>query len=147
MSRPTQWLSLAVIAVAVLVGCGVRARRHLRAEAGMTVTLTLPMPENVGNARLHWRTKNRAKNDYLAACDALQARNAVPAPPPVPLARATIAAVMVLGNAMDDDNAMARLKWPIDWLVRRGYIADDRRTCLTWAGPRRSTSRASSRRA
>jgi hypothetical protein len=100
----------------------------------MTVTLTLPMPENVGNARLHWRTKNRAKNDYLAACDALQARNAVPAPPPVPLPRATIAAAMVLGGHMDDDNAMARLKWPIDWLKTRGYIADDRRKNLTWTG-------------
>ena len=28
---------------------------------------------------------------------------------------------------------MARAKHALDWLKRRGYIVDDRRTCLTWA--------------
>mgnify|MGYP001617675201 CR=1 FL=1 len=34
---------------------------------------------------------------------------------------------------MDDGNALHRCeKWPCDWLKTRGYIVDDRRSCLTW---------------
>jgi hypothetical protein len=40
---------------------------------------------------------------------------------------------MVLHGAMDDDNAVARHKWLIDWLVARGFLASDRRTCVRWA--------------
>ena len=29
---------------------------------------------------------------------------------------------------------MARLKWPLDWLTRAGYIADDSAPSLRWAG-------------
>jgi hypothetical protein len=117
------------------------------APPGCALVLTLPMPLNLANARLHWRAKDRERDAYFTHCDALQARNAVPAPPAVPLVRATIAAAMVLGGHMDDDNAMARLKWPVDWLRTRGYIADDRRKNLRWTGFPSSTSRASSRRA
>ena len=39
---------------------------------------------------------------------------------------------MHLGAAMDDGNAMNRHKWLEDWLVTRGYLVDDRKSCLTW---------------
>ena len=35
---------------------------------------------------------------------------------------------------MDDGNALARHKWVEDWLVTRGYIVSDRKSCLTWLG-------------
>jgi hypothetical protein len=34
---------------------------------------------------------------------------------------------------MDDDNAAIRAKPLLDWLVARGYLASDRRTCVRWA--------------
>jgi hypothetical protein len=35
---------------------------------------------------------------------------------------------------MDHDNAVARCKWPLDLLVQLGYLADDRRKNVQWAG-------------
>jgi hypothetical protein len=58
----------------------------------------------------------------------------IPGPPRKPLGKARITSRMVLGAAMDQDNAMSRHKWVCDWLSERGYIADDRAKCLTWTG-------------
>lgn len=59
-----------------------------------------------------------------------------------PIARATIRARLVLGNAMDDDNAVARCKWPLDLLVELGWLKDDRRKVLKWeAFPEQVVSR------
>jgi hypothetical protein len=98
------------------------------------LTLTVPMPPNIANGRGHWRVKENRRRTYFDTLDYLLAAKQLPRPPAQPLARATIRAAMVLGAHMDDDNALARLKWPTDWLVRRGYVADDRRACLTWEG-------------
>ena len=94
------------------------------------LVLTLPMPPNLANSRMHWRVKHKAKLAYWMACDATRK----PAKPRTPLARATLSSVMYLGAAMDTDNAMSRHKWTLDYLTARGWIADDRRTCLTWLG-------------
>ena len=108
----------------------------------MRISLTLPLPPNMANARGHWRTRERTRKAYLAACDDLQLIGRVPAPPATPLPRALITAHMTLWNPMDDDNAKARCKHAIDWLVTRGYLVDDRRTCLTWTGdPTQTVSR------
>lgn len=98
------------------------------------LTLTLPMPPNLANARMHWRAKHREKRDYWMILDSKLAWKDIPKPPRRPFPNATIASTMYLGAAMDQDNAMARHKWALDWLVSRGYIADDRKKCLTWTG-------------
>lgn len=100
----------------------------------MTLTLVFPMPPNLANGRMHWRVKWKAKVAYWAQLDLLQRAKRLPPPPKVPHARARVSSVMVLGNPMDEGNAMNRHKWIEDWLVTRGYLEDDRRTCLTWDG-------------
>jgi hypothetical protein len=83
--------------------------------------------------------RDRARRAYQAELDAWLAAGRVPAPPAAPIHRATVRSVMVLAGAMDDDNAIARHKALIDWLVRRGYVATDRRerkrdgASLRWA--------------
>ena len=53
---------------------------------------------------------------------------------PYPITRATLRVAMVLGGHMDEDKAVARTKWAVDWLVQRRYLHSDRRTCLTRDG-------------
>ena len=112
------------------------------------LTLTLPMPPNIANgSHGHWRARHREKVAYWDALDAVAAMSrararaskvpmqrdlVIPDPPPVPYARASIRSTMYLGAAMDDSNAMRRHKWVEDWLVTRGYLADDRKKCLKW---------------
>lgn len=97
-----------------------------------TITLCLPMPENLGNSRMHWRVKHNAKVAYFDTLDTMQAAKLLPAPPATPMASARIASVMYLGAKMDADNAMARHKWTLDWLQGAGYIRNDRE--LVWSG-------------
>ncbi len=92
----------------------------------------LPLPVNLGNARIHWRKKNRMKKDYWLACT-VGMRLKWP-PRGEPWKKATISAHFYVWNLMDDDNAMARVKWSVDWLVLQGYIVDDSRKVLTWSG-------------
>ena len=107
------------------------------------------MPPNIANgSHGHWASRHKAKLAYWAELDLMQGPKSwtrrdpkkgdvtyqIPAPPKRPWPKATIQSVMVLGAAMDDSNAMRRHKWVEDWLVTRGYIADDRKKCLTWGG-------------
>jgi hypothetical protein len=94
----------------------------------------VPMPPNLANGRMHHMVKHREKLAYWRALDCLLVSRRVPRPPKRPWPRATVSSAMVLGNAMDDGNAMNRHKWLEDWLVSRGYLADDSRKHLTWAG-------------
>lgn len=101
------------------------------------LTLTVPMPPRLTNGSAmtgHWRGRHARKLAYKRALDALQAAGALPAPPARPLPFAVVASEMTLGAAMDDDNALARHKVVLDWLVSRGYLAGDSRKCLRWAG-------------
>lgn len=109
------------------------------------IELVLPMPVNLGNARLHWRTKLAKKKAYFTALDSIalvhraigpsvDLVSRIPPPPAVPLDQCRITAHLVLGNLMDDDNAMARMKFVLDWLVKRGYIVNDSRRHVRWTG-------------
>ena len=93
--------------------------------------LILPLPLNLGNARLHWAEKNRKMNAYFDLCLATVKVKR----PEWPLPRADISATLYVWNLMDEgDNMRTRLKWPLDFLVQRGYIEDDSPRTLTW-GP------------
>lgn len=96
--------------------------------------MTFPMPPNLTNAgsRSHWKIKGREKKAYLKVCDERQNCGLLPAPPKMPHASIELSSVMHLGSAMDDDNALARHKWPLDWLKTRGFIVDDRRQNIKW---------------
>lgn len=91
-----------------------------------TLVFAVPMPLNIANARLHWRVKQNAKKAYYQTLDAMQAAKQLPPPPAQPFGPSRIWSTMVLGGRMDNDNAMARHKWPLDWLQTRGYVANDR---------------------
>lgn len=84
----------------------------------------MDLPPDLGNGRMHWRTRHKRKKAYYEACDNRQLLGLIPAPDSV-IARCEIAAHFKLHNASDWDNLGARLKFAFDWLVTRGYIADD----------------------
>lgn len=100
-----------------------------------TLVFRLPMPENLTNPkrRGHWAAVHGAKQKYLSICDTMQKVGMLPAPPKKPFTSAVISSVMHLGAAMDDDNAMGRHKWALDWLKTRGYVVDDRKKNIRWA--------------
>lgn len=101
---------------------------------GDLVRLTLPMPPNVANGRMHWRTKHRTKLAYWDACDMRVVLRVNPKAPAAPLDPAHIDARFFVHQTMDADNLMARAKIALDWLVSRGYIHDDAPQHLKWAG-------------
>lgn len=108
-------------------------------------TFVVPMPPLVTNAggqrSRHWRSLEAEKAAYWELLDLIASARlygvtglVIPARPTAPIARVTVTSAMVLGGHMDDDNAVARHKWLIDWLVSRCYLASDRRSCVRWAG-------------
>lgn len=98
------------------------------------VTLVLPLPPNLANSRMHWRVKENARRKYASECDWRSTLPGFPRPPKEPWTGATVRAVLTMPAAMDDDNAMARCKWALDWCVRWGYLLDDKRKVLRWEG-------------
>lgn len=112
----------------------------------------LPLPPALGNARMHWRVRQAEKKRYAVQLEV--ARHAArvglagavfqfPKKPRRPIECALISAHLVMWNPMDDDNAMSRMKFLLDWLVRESYLADDRRTNLRWTGlPTQEVTRA-----
>ena len=73
--------------------------------------------------------------DFCSRCnDALYLLHRMPWPDAAPPERASIKVRMYLGARMDHDNAMARLKFLLDWLVMSHYIADDSPKRLEWEG-------------
>lgn len=91
--------------------------------------LTLPLPANRANSRWHYMTESRIKRHYYDQCLVRYAKL-----PKVTLERARVTVRLYVHQKMDDDNLMARLKWPVDWLVIRGFIVDDKPDVLEW-GP------------
>lgn len=105
----------------------------------MIMRIALPLPVNVANARLHFRVlaKRRSEYNYAALmCYRLCQRADPEARPdwpypfdfPVPHSEPApreLASTLFLVRIMDQDNALARLKWPIDLLVKWGYLGDD----------------------
>ena len=103
--------------------------------------LTLPLPPNRGNARWHWRTENKLKNEYYDLClFSVRVRRPMSMPD-----RMRITVKLFTWSQMDTDNLMARLKWPVDFLVRRGYIRDDSPDALTWEMPTQAIDRKNQR--
>lgn len=92
--------------------------------------LVLPLPDNLANSRMHWRKKGSTKELYFLQCTA--ADN--PKRPRTPPAKVRITATVYTWNPMDADNLMARMKWPLDWMKKRGWITDDGPKHLEWAG-------------
>lgn len=108
--------------------------------------IVAPLPPNIANGRMHWRVKLNRKHAYHETLDMLAAARQIPAPPPEPPRQATISAKLYLYSHMDDDNAMGRVKWFLDWLVTNGYLAGDSRKHLRWAGiPHQVIDRAAPR--
>lgn len=95
--------------------------------ARATLRFVFPLPPNLANARMHWAVKHLKRQEYFAACDALQITQQLPPPPPTPWTTVVCRETLRIGQPMDDDNAAARCKWPMDWLTTRGYLADDSR--------------------
>ena len=99
--------------------------------------IILPLPPNRGNARWHWRTEKRKKDDYFLRCRISRYKPF----PAEPFTHATIKATLYTWSTMDTDNLMARMKWPVDWLVRSGYIVDDSPDVLVWTLPEQAVDR------
>lgn len=99
-----------------------------------TMRFVLPLPDNFSNSRAHWRTKNRAKKQYWEDCDLLVAAQKAPRAPAKPWGKARITAAFFCWNEMDQSNLMARMKWPEDFLVTRGYLEDDSPRHLQYTG-------------
>lgn len=93
--------------------------------------LTLPIPPNIANARMHWTAKHRARRAYRDACTALWVARKIPRANK-PLAFAEVSAHLYVWSLMDDDNAMARMKFALDWCVHAGYLMGDSRKHLRW---------------
>jgi hypothetical protein len=81
---------------------------------------------------MHWRTKHRRRTDYFEACDLITLGGGLVNLPP---RKAKITATIFCGGQMDHDNALARLKWPVDWMVNRGYLIGDKPSQLEWDWP------------
>jgi hypothetical protein len=93
------------------------------------------MPPNRGNFRGSWRKAYGEKKRYWAMLDDLALQRLIPRPPPEPYGPSTISAhFIVRGKYNDQDNIMARCKYPTDYLVTRGYLADDTPSFLHWSG-------------
>lgn len=95
------------------------------------LTFTLPLPPNLANGRMHWWDRVKGQRNWqwraLVAERRLHGR-------PEPMARARVTAVFYVKQVMDDDNAVARLKWALDLLKVRRFILDDRRPHLELTG-------------
>ena len=86
----------------------------------------LPLPPNRANARWgHWRVEKRYRDTFYLTSTALY-----PKLPKQTLERCDITCDLYVWNIMDTDNAYGRLKWVLDWLQARGYIASDSPKCI-----------------
>lgn len=91
------------------------------------MTLTLPLPPNIANMRAHWARKNTQKRQYWDRCTLWRINENQPRPDCDPPQTADVTVTLYLHQLMDDDNAAARCKWLLDWLVGDGYLLDDKR--------------------
>ena len=86
------------------------------------IEITLPLPPNRANAREHWRVTHRKKKEYYAAAASWMQHQCRFRRPEQ---RWQLTATLYVWAKMDPDNAVARLKWPIDCLVNYGLLVDD----------------------
>lgn len=105
--------------------------------------MTLPLPPNMGNARRHWRVTLREKKAYLYTLDVLKMVGQLPKP--TLICPAELLSTLYVWNWMDDDGAMSRIKWPVDWLHANNYIEGDHRSQLRIRVPEQVIDRKSQR--
>lgn len=92
------------------------------------MTLTLPLPPNMADtsmSRRHWAVRYKAQQQYWDMCTLWRINENQPRPERQPPQTADVMVTLYLHQRMDDDNAAARCKWLLDWLVRNGYLWDD----------------------
>ena len=89
--------------------------------------LTLQLPANRANAREHWRETHKRRRAYKEQAY-LDLYHQLGPPRQVKnrIDPASITATLYVWSMMDDDNAVARLKWPLDALVNFGVLTDDK---------------------
>jgi hypothetical protein len=108
----------------------------LAPETGI-VTVTLPLPPTMSNSRRHWRVTDKLRKQYMERCTNWELLGIGAGPDGMRSMPRTAQAItppdfvqmnihMFLGQEMDQDNALSRCKWPIDWLVRARYLVDDK---------------------
>ena len=85
----------------------------------------LPLPPNRANSRWHWREEKRRRDTFYLMSTALY-----PKLPAQTLERCDISCDLYVWSVMDTDNAYGRLKWVLDWLQAREYIASDSPKCI-----------------
>jgi hypothetical protein len=83
---------------------------------------------------MHWTAKHRAKKEYWGYLDAAVTVKRLPRAPKRPYTKARLDAELHHTHDTDNDNREARLKYALDWLVSRGYVADDSDRCLERTG-------------
>ena len=88
--------------------------------------IVLPLPRNLTNSstREHWAL-TEAHDQYFDHCDIVLGQGLIPKPPKEAPAKIKLEATLYVTQEMDEDNASGRMKWPTDWLVKRGYVAND----------------------
>lgn len=98
------------------------------------LVFVLPLPANLGNARMHWAAKHKARNSYWEILDNRVLVGMLPKKPAQPLGKAWLSGEFHHTHATDHDNRVARIKHALDWLTSRGYLVDDSDAHLDW-GP------------
>jgi hypothetical protein len=100
------------------------------------LVITLPLPVNLANGRMHWREKDRDRKAYFEHCDVLSMTKGIRWLDGEPAKRpAALGFVLHVGNQMDDDNALARVKWAVDWLFTRRFLVEDKRPWCSMSIP------------
>lgn len=103
------------------------------------MTFTMPMPPTMSTNKIaawHWSTIAEIHGQYTEYCKSLFSCGLMPSVPPSPWPRAVLQArLYVKGGVMDKNGLVERLKWPVDLIVKAGYIVDDNPECLDWEWP------------
>jgi len=99
------------------------------------LTIRVPMPPTLTNSgrgrSRQWWALHAEKKRYWRQLDERQTAGLIPIPGKRPIGRATVRSTMTVAARNDDDNAVSRHKWVIDWLATRGYLVNDR--LLRWS--------------
>lgn len=84
-----------------------------------------PLPMNRANRHQHFMAKHKARKELWRVLDQRVTVKYLPKPPAKPYDRAHAVMEVRTFRQMDEDNATARTKDCLDWLVTRGYVVDD----------------------
>lgn len=85
------------------------------------IVLDLPLPPNVANTSWHWAVKRRAKKRYEERAYYAAREQHRPA---LPTGKVRVSLHFRTWNPLDEDNLVARAKWPIDAL-KGAWLTDD----------------------